>query len=581
MLKAKKLLFFSALIAVLASCSGARKAGSSKASNKSTSHSRLPEAAQMQFDRYYFQGEKERALGRLDEAIEYYKRALEIDSLNAAAYYVLGGLYADKNQSQLALENYRKASTYETNNLYYFIELAKAATRVEKHEEAAQALEKAIQLNPGNPDLYFEKANSYIYMRKLDEALEVYTRMEKRFGVGEELVRQKEQIFLMQNKPEKAIKEVQKLIDAAPEEPRYLGMLAEIYMEINQRDKAKKTYFDVLKLDAGNGFAYYGLAEIYRMENKKDSMLFALKNAFLDGQINPESKINVIISLVPLIDQDPFLKKPVFELAETIAETHPDNATALGILGDLHYADGQSQVALGYYERSLELSSAELRIWRQVMAIYDENGEYRKIADLGHKGIEYFPNQLILYYFTAAAHTRLQEWQEASEICELGIAMMIPDDGFMAALYGLLGDAYYKQDKKEKAFKAYESCLDIEPNNVLVLNNYAYYLALDNKDLGKAADMSFFSLSLEPNNANNLDTYGYILYKQGKYKEAKTYIEKALKFNPDNAEVLEHLGDVLYKLDDRSKAKETWEKALKLNPDSPSLKAKVAGNINL
>lgn len=581
MLQAKKLLLFSSLLLILASCSGIKKSGNNKTSKSKTAQSRLPEAEQMQFDRYYFQGEKERALGHTEEAIQYYEKALQIDSANAAAYYVLGGLYADKGLHLIALDHFKKASTYDPSNIYYFTNLAKAAAQVQKHEEAAQALEKAIRLNPGDPNLYFEKANSYIYLRKFDDALEVYQRMEKRFGVGEELVRQKEKIFLMQNKPDKAIKEVQKLIDAAPEEPRYLGMLAEIYMEVGRKEQAKTTYFDVIKLDPGNGFAYYGLAEIYRTENKKDSMLYALKNAFQDGQIGAQSKINVIISLVPLIDQDPFLKKPVFELAETVATTHPSNASALSILGDLHYADGHSQIALRYYERSLELSSSELRVWRQVLSIYDEGGEYKKITLTGNKAIEYFPNQLMLYYFTAAAHTRLKEWKEAAELCELGIAMMIPDDRWMAALYSLMGDSYYQIDKKAKAYKAYESCLELEPNNVLVLNNYAYYLALDNKDLSKAAEMSYLSLSLEPNNANNLDTYGYILFKQGKYTEAKHYIEKALSFSPNNAEVLEHLGDVFYKLDERVRARETWEKALKLNPESPSLKAKAAGNVNL
>ncbi|TNE80955.1 MAG: tetratricopeptide repeat protein [Bacteroidetes bacterium] len=581
MLQAKKLLFFSFLLVVLASCSGIKKSGNSKVSKNTTSQSRLPEAEQMKFDRYYFQGEKERALGHTEEAIQYYEKALEIDSLNAAAYYVLGGLYTGKGLHLIALEHFKKACAYDAENIYYFTSLAQTAAQAQKHEEAANAWEKAIGLNPGDPNLYFEKANSYIYLRKFDEALEVYNRMEKRFGVGEELVRQKEKIFLMQNKPEKAIKEVQKLIDAAPEEPRFLGMLAEIYMEIGRKAEAKSTYFGVIKLDPGNGFAYYGLAEIYRTENQKDSMLYALKNAFQDGQISPQSKINVVISLVPLIDQDPFLKKPVFELAETIAETHPDNATALSILGDLHYADGHSQIALRYYERSLELSSAELRIWRQVLSIYEENGDYKKITEVGNKAIEYFPNQLMLYYFTAAAHSQLKEWKESADLCELGIAMMIPDNRWMAALYSLMGDSYFQLDKKDKAYKAYDACLELEPNNVLVLNNYAYYLALDNKELSKAAEMSYLSLSLEPNNANNLDTYGYILFKQGKYKEAKHYIEKALTFSPNNAEVLEHLGDVLYKLDNRVGAREAWEKALKLNPESPSLKAKAAGNVNL
>ena len=64
---------------------------------------------------------------------------------------------------------------------------------------------------------------------------------------------------------------------------------------------------------------------------------------------------------------------------------------------------------------------------------------------------------------------------------------------------------------------------------MLCLNNYAYFLSLDAKDLKKAEKMSYRSITAEPNNSTYLDTYAWILYQQGRYEEARIYIEQALK----------------------------------------------------
>jgi tetratricopeptide (TPR) repeat protein len=65
-----------------------------------------------------------------------------------------------------------------------------------------------------------------------------------------------------------------------------------------------------------------------------------------------------------------------------------------------------------------------------------------------------------------------------------------------------------------------------------------------------------------PGNPSFQDTYGWILYKMGKYQEAKSWIEKSMAGGSSNsAVVLEHYGDVLYKLGSTEKALEFWIKA--------------------
>jgi tetratricopeptide (TPR) repeat protein len=96
------------------------------------------------------------------------------------------------------------------------------------------------------------------------------------------------------------------------------------------------------------------------------------------------------------------------------------------------------------------------------------------------------------------------------------------------------------------------------------LNNYAYYLSLDNQDLERALAMSEKTIKAEPKNATYLDTYAWVLYKLGRYQEAKKYMDKVFKYdkNPNGANY-EHLGDILYQLGDKKNAVKNWKKAQK------------------
>lgn len=123
----------------------------------------------------------------------------------------------------------------------------------------------------------------------------------------------------------------------------------------------------------------------------------------------------------------------------------------------------------------------------------------------------------------------------------------------LSRLYGYRGDI---SAKNEYAFRSYQEALKYDKNNSVVLNNYAYNLALtSDKDLKKALRMSERSLELDPKNINYLDTYGYILYKLKRYQEAKAIFVKLLTLspNPDRTALL-HYSDILEALGNKGAA---------------------------
>ena len=122
--------------------------------------------------------------------------------------------------------------------------------------------------------------------------------------------------------------------------------------------------------------------------------------------------------------------------------------------------------------------------------------------------------------------------------------------------------------------------LQIDENNVVVLNNFSYYLSLDNSDLERAEKMISKCIELEPGNATYLDTYAWVLFKRGRYFEAKYIIERAIDNGGTESNVIvEHYGDILYKNGNVSEALIQWKKSLDMGNQSEVLLKKIEKNI--
>jgi tetratricopeptide (TPR) repeat protein len=113
----------------------------------------------------------------------------------------------------------------------------------------------------------------------------------------------------------------------------------------------------------------------------------------------------------------------------------------------------------------------------------------------------------------------------------------------------------------------YLKALDLEPTNVVVMNNLANVLS---SSLGRYDDAAFWAqkaLALAPASPVVEDTLGWIYYKQGKYDAALPYLEKSL-IALDRPVAHYHLAGALLKAGDSTRAKTEYELALKQDPKS-------------
>ena len=168
--------------------------------------------------------------------------------------------------------------------------------------------------------------------------------------------------------------------------------------------------------------------------------------------------------------------------------------------------------------------------------------------------VEYVPDEPALFYYLGLAQYINKRDNDAIASLKRGASMIKSETSkeMAADIYGLLGDIYQKIGRIHDTYIAYDSCLVYNPDKVLCLNNYAYFLSLEGKDLKKAEKMSYRAITVEPNNATYLDTYAWILYKQKRYEDAKAYIDMALEHlkegdDPDG-EIAKHAEKINKKL---------------------------------
>jgi Tfp pilus assembly protein PilF len=116
----------------------------------------------------------------------------------------------------------------------------------------------------------------------------------------------------------------------------------------------------------------------------------------------------------------------------------------------------------------------------------------------------------------------------------------------------------------------------LQPDNPTVLNNHAWYLALQGEQLDRAEACSRRALELSPGNANLLDTRAWVLHRMGRNAEALVAMEEAVRMSewPDPV-FLEHLGEIRWALGDADGAREAWRAAIEAGSTSPDLPAKL------
>ncbi len=555
-----KIIIYAIFLSAIAACNPSSKTQAPKTTaSQSKGRSTLTEEQLINLKFLFVNAGKEKILGNLDKAAEYYAQCIRIDGGNHASMYELARIYFEQKKINDALFFAKSAHQLEPSNVWYRLLLAELFMTTRKTTEGEAVYAGLFRDHPRNVEYAFKYASALLYNGKLAEAIKVYDKVEQEIGVNSDLSIEKERLWLRLGKIDKAAAEIERLIDKNPSDIKSYSLLVELYQVNDMPDKAFETIERMQKVNPSSPYVYLALAEYYRSRNQKEKSFEQLKLAFGSNELEHDIKIKIISSYLPLVQENTEMMKQGLELSAILSATHPTDAVSLAIHGDFLTINEQYEEARTRYLESVAIDNKNFTVWRQLLICQSQLNDIKGMLKSSEEAMAIFPSQPILYLFNGIALTFEKNHAEAVKTLTAGSKLVVDDDLTLKDFYIRLADNHNSLKNHEESDSYFEKALRIDPMDPLVLNNYSYYLSLRKEKLEKAETMSKLSNELVPGQPSYLDTYGWILYVMGNYKGAKEWLQKAIdNGGSNNGTILEHMGDTLYKLGEINKAVEFW-----------------------
>ncbi len=522
----------------------------------------------------FYQALREKTMENAPAAATLFSQVLEIDPANDAGMYELARIRTNQNKDSDARTLLEKAVTVNPDNEWYWLALAGNYEKINDITKLENVFKELIRINPEKPDYYTDQARALTLEKKYDEALASYDQLESLVGKSAETIAGKQKIYLKQGKLDLATKDMEQMIRENPQDIRPYLQLSELYNSNNQNDKALKVLETAGKVNSDDPLVHLALADVYRDKKDYAACFNQLKIAFAIPSLKVEEKLPIIAGYFPKFP-DPEAKSSALELSRIVSVTHPDDARAFTLYGDMLVQNASYQQAIPVYRKSLALNDQIYAVWEQLMRLELGENQFDQVIKDGEEALSLFPNQAAANYLIGVAYAQKSKVKEALSYFKNAAALGSANKDLSSQIYAAMGDSYHQTNNDAQSDAAYDQSLNNNPDNAYTLNNYAYYLSLRGEKLDKAAQMSRRSNELQPDNASFEDTFSWVLFKQKKYMEAKSWMEKAIRQNKNSAGQAEHYGDILYFLSDTENAVKYWKTAKQLGSKSVLLEQKI------
>ena len=527
---------------------------------------------------YFSNGLQSKYREDTDGAIRNFEQALRYMPNDHASMFELSEQYTNAGRIEEAFKMIQQAANLDPENKWYQMRLGMFYRNLEQYEDFINLYEGLTKKYPDDPDMLSALIDAYLVTENYDKAVEKMNLLEQQIGENVFITEQRLNVYKRQGNNKKVISELEKLIAQNPENVRYYGMLAQVYAEIGKDKEALKMYERIKEVNPAEPYINISLMEFYEKNGDMDKAFNELLAAIRNKNLDLTTKANTYDYWMQKNNQSKQINEQVKQCGEAFIETHPDNKLGYLILGSYYMVNENAVKSKELHQKSLAIDSTDFRSWQNLIISESRLNENEAVRDHAVAALKYYPMQPVFYWYAGVANAVLEKDDDAVTYLEKG-RRYTSDKLQMAEFDAFLGDLYHRQGEEEKAFDAYDRTLRNDPDNALVLNNYAYYLSLRGERLNEALEMAIKANELVPDNVYYLDTYAWVLYKLGRYKEAEKQMKKCLGLdkNPSGAN-LEHYGDILLKLGKDSEAKEYWNKAKKAGGYSKDLEQKLKGN---
>lgn len=551
---------------------------------------------------FYTEGIKLNAIhGDSLRAREYFTEAIRRDSSFAPAYYALA-TDAVFSSPERAVTLARRACELDSANKWYRRFFGQALLYAERYDDALGVYRTLTVSDPKDPDNYRLLAALYEQAEQPFSAIATIDSAELRFGRIPLLAAMKRRLLIETRQYDKALEEAEAIVEATPYEARHHAVLAEIYGSMGKDSLARAAYDRALQIDSTDITTLVSLSDFYNSRHDFRSQLGVTQRLFRLDAVPLETKI---LRFEQYTADMRFYRQyfiQINDLASTLAIRYPQDKRVVELYAKHLIASGDLQQALALYKIHTEDTPPDADYFKNVIDIESYLQRPDSAARYIDRAIVLFPDmpefqisrghvmsynkqydKAISAYTRSLRHAGTDSlrgmiwgyigdvWHQKADAGEPA-----PGDRFPAVL-GVLGKKASIRKSMKMCYMAYDKSLRYFPDNASVLNNYAYFLAEEGRDLEKALAMATRATALSKNNPTFMDTNAWVLHRLGRPEEAKQIMQQAIALDrQENSELLLHYGDILYALGERFMAETYWRKALEKGYDAAAIERRIA-----
>jgi tetratricopeptide (TPR) repeat protein len=537
----------------------------------------------VRFKYFFLEAERQQNADHYAAAFDLLEHCKAINPYASEVWFMQSVYFSELKNDSLALQSLQRAVQLNPDNTGYQERLAQMYISARDFTNAKQVYETLVEKNHDRTDILNILIQLYQQDKEYDKMLWAIERIETIEGVSEELTLSKMHIYERKDDKKSAWKALKSLSDEHPSDLNYKVMMGNWLMQNNKPKDAYKIFSKALKEEPDNSFVQSSLYDYYRevgdSANAHDMMDKILTSRKTDSSV----KATMLRQFIMENEDNGGDSVKVLAVFDRVMKENPQDAD----MAELKAAymslkkfpmDSVNQALRDVLTIAPDNAGARLQILQNLWP----DKKWDEIIDLCKPAVQYNPDEMAFYYFMGLAYYQKEDKESALDAFRRGVGEITPQSNkeIVSDFYALMGDILHQKGLEEEAFAAYDSCLQWKDDNMGALNNYAYYLSLNDKDLHKAEQMSYKTVKAEPTNSTYLDTYAWILFMQERYEESKIYIDQAVANDSDSlqsAVILDHAGDIYEKLGDITKALEYWQKALDADAgeDAESISDKI------
>jgi tetratricopeptide (TPR) repeat protein len=188
----------------------------------------------------------------------------------ASAHNELGAEFEKMGRLEPALESYRRAVALAPNDPESWNNLGTVLAKLNRPEEARDALEKVLILDPRHANAHNNLGIVLTQLGKIEDAVTWYRRAISLNPRHANAYQNLGNAFMRLDQPERGVECYQRASEIAPGQFRILFALAQGYGRVGRLDDAVKTYQELLRINPRFVEGHHGLGSVLQQMGKID-----------------------------------------------------------------------------------------------------------------------------------------------------------------------------------------------------------------------------------------------------------------------------------------------------------------------